>query len=42
MILYCKGVFLAVNESLHWLNNVSCLFFSFLLVEYNCSLINVD
>jgi hypothetical protein len=28
------------NASLRWLNNVRCLFFSFL--EYNCSLIKVD
>ncbi len=38
-------VFITVNASLRWLNNVSCLFLSFLLysqVEYNCSLIKVD
>ncbi len=34
-----KSLFLAVNESLRWLNNVSCLFLSF--PEYN-SLIKVD
>jgi hypothetical protein len=39
-----KSLFIAVNSSLHWRNNVSCLFLSFLLITsgYNCSLIKVD
>jgi hypothetical protein len=32
MILSCKSLFIAVNASMRWLNNVSCLFLSFLLI----------